>query len=1017
MELETVKSPVFPVERDADVAQNAQPLVRTSKIEVFVHLAEPVLYLQGFAVDDSTRTAPAVLRGSLVVRILKPTKLKGISLSFKGYTRTQWPEGIPPTRQDFVESNSIVEHVWPFYDSENPPTRPSDRNRTTSEWEQLAIASGASMVRELPNSAKNNGSHSRHTTPSNSYTNIASAAKSGGSSENRSNAFDNKKRSPSSATLDSNISAHSSSLSMNPMTLFKRTTTGQNSTKKLGKTNNNSSSLSMISDFFSGNNNSISNRKSSSNLDKYHQHNGLSLTHSTDTFTFQPGDYIYAFEQIVPNSYPESITVEYGSTEYILLVSIERVGAFKSNINARYPVTIVRTPLPSSVEENEPIVISKEWEHQLYYDIVVASKDIVLDGFLPVSIKFYPLDKVTLHRVRIYVTESVEYYCRGKKVHRVEPTKKYLLLEQKGPQLEPLEHRNSSKVKAKYLGNLLVDEKTGDIVNKTLEYQVYAPANFGSRQKLHPDTSYTTIKTNHWIKICLRLSKEVDKERKHYEITIGSPIHILHKLCCHANTLLPSYGPDPHIVSENMNSSNVVEGVHHDSNIFFPKEFLNSSILSSELPDSDSVWPSYSKPATNRQQKNTTIQGSANKVEHTKYGKMSDLSLFDSPKLRSNIYMPDSVQRQLAFPQAVPLSPFTSPCVSPIVSPIGSPTLSPVKSPDNDDTPPPPDFRTSQESKIHASLIRSIDHANAPLFPPPYKEIHTIVHRTSSPTFVVHENQDNEHERFPTYARQEISEHPSTDDGMHVNINHELRSVLSSKSSSSSRLNLEDLHDSNPSYLRLANNLGRPPSAPLSYVDLMKLHGRHDPLNENLPSTVRNSGALYMDMNQLLSEPEDEEILDGNVLNDVDSVSNSGVPSFDRTHTGWNPYESTCEPLREHSDTVTIPNVDANISSFFDDSLQECNMEESVDITEFNERDSPVWHPDEQRLSPSMLSNNDLSFDLADNHGAGRISPSILADDSMLITDFPKSHEYRSQIGADENDNTKHHNVNNSSIY
>ena len=88
----------------------------------------------------------------------------------------------------------------------------------------------------------------------------------------------------------------------------------------------------------------------------------------------------------------------------------------------------------------------------------IASKDIILDAFLPITFKFAPLDKVTLHRIRIYVTETMEYYCREKKVHRMEPTKKFLLTEQKGPKLPNLPN-DANLSKAKNMGNLLQGSK------------------------------------------------------------------------------------------------------------------------------------------------------------------------------------------------------------------------------------------------------------------------------------------------------------------------------------------------------------------------------------------------------------------------------------------------------------------------------------------------------------------------------------------------------------------------------
>lgn len=66
-----------------------------SGITVSIGLTEPVIFIQGFDRHD----APAeqklcMLRGSLHLKITKPTKLKRVTLMLKGTTQTLWPEGM-----------------------------------------------------------------------------------------------------------------------------------------------------------------------------------------------------------------------------------------------------------------------------------------------------------------------------------------------------------------------------------------------------------------------------------------------------------------------------------------------------------------------------------------------------------------------------------------------------------------------------------------------------------------------------------------------------------------------------------------------------------------------------------------------------------------------------------------------------------------------------------------------------------------------------------------------------------
>jgi len=63
-------------------------------MSVSISLAEPVLFLQGFEPHNSNGSIPALLRGSLVLRLTKSAKIKSIALTFKGRARTEWPEGV-----------------------------------------------------------------------------------------------------------------------------------------------------------------------------------------------------------------------------------------------------------------------------------------------------------------------------------------------------------------------------------------------------------------------------------------------------------------------------------------------------------------------------------------------------------------------------------------------------------------------------------------------------------------------------------------------------------------------------------------------------------------------------------------------------------------------------------------------------------------------------------------------------------------------------------------------------------
>lgn len=293
--------------------------------------------------------------------------------------------------------------------------------------------------------------------------------------------------------------------------------------------------------------------------------------------TFNPGEYMYNFELPLDSHLPETIDVELGSVKYELEATVERAGAFRANLIGIKEVTLIRAPAEGSLEQVEPIAISRSWEDQLHYDIVISGKSFPLGAQVPIAFKLTPLAKVQCHRIKVFVTENVEYFCSNKRVHRMEPVRKVQLFEKRadGPATTtfpgssmrivsgggvPYDQRAAAArgedVQVQDPTNLLGDLSTGDVsVGPTeMEFNVQLPSCHSLKEKdkssrLHFDTTYQNIQVHHWIKIVMRLSKPDQNDptkRRHFEISIDSPFHILSCQATQANTALPAYSsPEP----------------------------------------------------------------------------------------------------------------------------------------------------------------------------------------------------------------------------------------------------------------------------------------------------------------------------------------------------------------------------------------------------------------------------------------------------------------------------------------
>ncbi|KAK3358499.1 hypothetical protein B0T24DRAFT_693544 [Lasiosphaeria ovina] len=298
---------------------------------------------------------------------------------------------------------------------------------------------------------------------------------------------------------------------------------------------------------------------------------------------FYPGTYEYSFELPIDHHQLETTKLQYGSVRWELETTVERAGAFKPNLHGAKEVSVVRLPDQMSLEMSEPISISRQWEDQLHYDIMISGKSFPIGTRIPIAFKLTPLAKVQVHKLKVFVTESIEYWTNDRRVTRKDTGRKILLLEKTagrpldkqfessevrvlcGGELEPdrrAEARQSAAARRMMEAarsntapqplpdpseNLLGDLDLGleSFWGSTeIEMNVQIPTcEMMARDKslrLHPDCSWKNVN------IVMRISRSdpddpTGKRRRHFEISIDSPFTVLNCRATQANTSLPQY--------------------------------------------------------------------------------------------------------------------------------------------------------------------------------------------------------------------------------------------------------------------------------------------------------------------------------------------------------------------------------------------------------------------------------------------------------------------------------------------
>lgn len=491
------------------VTELPKPVASGSGVTCSILLAEPNVFLSGFDHDGhghrEAQGGTALLRGRLQLRVTKNVKIKAVQLKLLGRARTEWPEGIPPLKQEIFEEESLRTQVLTFFNAMN------------DGWE---TDYGNQCTYRLKNSSPNSSSvNLTRPAPSSSFT-----------------------------SQRSNLSAKE--------------------VKRLSLQNVQARSF----------------QKDDSVVATATQAKGYRV--------FYPGTYDYSFELPIDHHQLETTKLQYGSVKWELHATVDRAGAFKPNLHGTKEVPIVRVPDQLSLEMSEPISISRQWEDQLHYDIVISGKSFPIGSKIPIAFKLTPLAKVQVHKLKVYVTESIEYWTNDRRVTRKDPGRKILLLEKsagkpldssyasseirnvRGGELSPDQRRQTREAATRRRtaeaarqnvaptplpepsANLLGDLDLGleNLWGSTeIEANVQIPTcemmAKNKELRLNPDCSWKNVNVYHWIKVVMRISRldpddPTGTKRRHFEISIDSPFTVLNCRATHANTNLPAYGAD-----------------------------------------------------------------------------------------------------------------------------------------------------------------------------------------------------------------------------------------------------------------------------------------------------------------------------------------------------------------------------------------------------------------------------------------------------------------------------------------
>lgn len=116
---------------------------KQSRNKVSLRLTEPTLFLRTHSgrhiVEDSQ---PTLLRGLLVVELVKPTRISSIEVELQGKTTTVWPEGFGARRVEVTETHEIFQASVVYFRAGKAPSRrptsvgPGTQHNSDDDWDE-----------------------------------------------------------------------------------------------------------------------------------------------------------------------------------------------------------------------------------------------------------------------------------------------------------------------------------------------------------------------------------------------------------------------------------------------------------------------------------------------------------------------------------------------------------------------------------------------------------------------------------------------------------------------------------------------------------------------------------------------------------------------------------------------------------------------------------------------------------------------------------------------------------------
>ena len=224
---------------------------------------------------------------------------------------------------------------------------------------------------------------------------------------------------------------------------------------------------------------------------------------SSDSQVFKPGVYEFAFEMPVDRNLPETSRLPHGTVKWELTANVDMAATLRANLAGAMEISVIRVPEEIRLGTTEHVAVSRSWEEQLQYQLLKVKSGFI-GSTIPVLLRLSPLNsaQISINRIRIIITESVEYWTNDKRVKRVVPERKILLCAQR-PGESPVDLTGTTKPETVIAST--AQEMMGIPLEMEMRAQIPTCAMMAKHAtlRLHPSCGWKNIKVSHQLVVCV----------------------------------------------------------------------------------------------------------------------------------------------------------------------------------------------------------------------------------------------------------------------------------------------------------------------------------------------------------------------------------------------------------------------------------------------------------------------------------------------------------------------------------